>query len=362
VRRRLSLAFAAVGAALVLVLGLASGAPARTGGQAKLPPLTAAEKAAMTITSVDVKAADNLGVFVTATFKGNFQAAMGKGHLAHAAAALLLLPKPGKALSAGLVTVGAGKIGKLYRQTKSTNVGSFRNGNKLTFFVLGPGFANVQSVVAETVQSVAGLGPPLSTSAVATDVPPFSGPRQWDKFVTLNPIDKRVQTADVSGLSCPQLQALLASINDDFRDPYFPANVSGEVTVALQAFKQTVTGLLAKCPPPAPALAATFAWSFFSSNEVAGTGQFTGPATTLSSVRVVLPAGFAITNHLCPGQLPIASISGGTISCGGGTLSTGQTFTLNVQTSPFPTPGMGGELFGVEGNGTTDGPFTITGP
>ena len=348
----------------MLVLGLASSAPAHGVVTVKSPPLTKAEKAAMTIASVDVEAADNLGVFVTAKFKGNFQTAMGKGHLAHAAAALILVPKPGKALSAGLVTVGAGKIGKLYRETKSTNVGSFRNGNKLTFFILGPGFANVQSVVVETVRSVAGLGPPLSTSAI-TDVPPFSGPRQWDKFVTLNPIDKHVQTADVSGLSCPQLQALLASIDDDFGDPYFAANVSGEVTVALHAFRQTVTGLLAKCPPPVtppPAVVGTFAWHFFSSNEIAGAGQFTGPATTFNGVRIVLPSGFVITNHICPSQLPNSAISGNTIACGGGTLTVGQPFALNLQTSPFPTPGMGGQLFGIGTEGAVSGPFTIQGP
>ena len=75
----------------------------------------------------------------------------------------------------------------------------------------------------------------------------------------------------------------------------------------------------------------------------------------------MLPAGFAITNHLCPSQLPTAGISGGTLTCGGGTFTTGQPFTLNLQTSPFPTPGMGGLLFGESPVGEV-GPFTITGP
>ncbi len=300
----------------------------------------------MTIASVDVKGADNLGVFVTATFKGNFAKAIGTGNLKHAAAALVLIPKPGKALSAGLATTGAGPVGKLYRETKSTNIGALRSGNKLTFFILGPGYANVQSVEVETIQSATGL--PLSTSAVSDGVPSF-GPRTWDKFISLHPIDRHVQVTDPTGLPCADLKDLLRSIDEDFSDPGF-YNVSAEVRSALSNFRGTVQKLYDKCPPPAPSpIFGTLAFHFFSSNEVAGVGQFTGPASTsLSTLRVTLPSGFVITNEICPGQLPNAVISGSTISCGGGSLPTGQPFTLNLQTSPFPTPGMGGQFFGIE--------------
>jgi len=316
----------------------------------------------MTIASIDVKGSDNLGVFVTATFRGNFAKTIGTGNLKHAAAALVLVPKPGKALSAGLVTIGAGPVGKLYRETKSTDVGAARNGNKLVFFILGPGYANVQSVEVETIQSATGL--PRATSAVSQDIPNF-GPRLWDKFISLHPIDHHVQTADPSGLSCPELKNMLASIDEDLADPGFHVTVEPDVKAALSKFRDTVQGLYDKCAPPVttpPAVVGTFAWSFFGSNEVAGTGVFTGPAETFSGVRIVLPSSFVITNHICPSQLPSAAISGNTIACGGGILTTGQSFTLNLQTSPFPTAGMGGQIFGVEGNSTVDGPFTITGP
>ncbi|MGZ4440204.1 MAG: hypothetical protein ACXVZN_07550 [Gaiellaceae bacterium] len=361
-RRRLSLASVALSAALLLVLGLASGAPARTAGRVKLPPLTKAEKAAMTIASIDVKGADNLGVFVTATFKGNFAKTIGTGHLTHAAAALVLVPKPGKALSAGLVTTGAGPVGKLYREAKSTDVGAARNGNKLVFFILGPGYANVQSVEVETIRSATGL--PVSTSAVSFGAPNF-GPRLWDKFISLHPIDHHVQTADPSGLSCAELKDMLASIDQDLDDPGFHMNVEPDVKAALGRFRNTVQGLFDKCPPPVtppPAVVGTLAWHFFSSNEVAGSGQFTGPATTFNGIRIVLPTGFVITNHICPSQLPNSAISGNTIACGGGTLTVGQPFALNLQTSPFPTPGMGGQLFGIGTEGAVSGPFPISGP
>ena len=330
--------------------------------------LTNPERAAMHITSVRVDGADNLGVFVTVTFKGDFQKLMGRGHLAHAAAALILRPKPGQALSAGLISEGSGKIGVLYRHTRSTNVGAFRRGRKLTFFILGPGYAKVKSVVVETVANVfplpkaafGGAGSQASRRLASGEQPPYIGPRLWTKFLSLHPIDLHVQTADPSALSCPELQNLLDSIDADLEDPYFSQNVSFAVTKALHAFRATVKGLLDKCAPP-PTVNALFSWSPFSSNEVAGSGQFTGPPTTFSDVRVVLPGTFTITNHLCPGPLPNAIISGNRIDCNGGALSTGQTFTLNLQTSPFPSAGMGGQLFGIS-NGTVLGPFTITGP
>ncbi len=364
---RLRLALIGTVAALLLAAGLASSAPARDAGAggSKDPAgdvhvaglgLSTAQKSAVDIVSMRVTGAKGLGVFVTATFRGNFEAAIGKGKLASGAAALVLEPKPGKALSAGLVSVGAGKTGRLHRRTSSKNVGAYRHGKTLQFWILGPGYERVKSVSIETVASVKGI----VTADAATDIPAF-GPRVWDKFLSLHPIDRHVQVADPSGLSCPELKDLLRSIDEDFGDPGFSTVVSVEVRQALSAFRGTVQKLYDKCAPPPTPVKAVFAWSFFSTNEVAGAGHFTGPATTFSGVKVVLPSGFVITNHLCPNELPSATISGNTISCGGGTLSTGQPFALNLQTSPFPTTGMGGLLFG-ESGGNELGPFGITGP
>lgn len=368
-RRRLSLASVAVVAALVLVLGLASGAPARIhgdvsgndpAGDVNAKGLTKAEASAMDIVAVRVVGADNLGVLVTVTFAGNFEQRMGKGHLVHAAAALVLTPKPGKGSSAGLVTQGPGKVGKVYRETASTTVGSFRNGNKLTFFISGPGFGNVQSVYVETVASATGLGKARATSA-ASDAPPEIPPGYWKIFLKLHKVDYTPLDVDTSALSCDQLDSLLGAINDAISDP--AADTGG--LVALQVKVKTARANCAPpvAPPPAPpAVLGTLAWHFFSSNEVAGSGVFTGPATSFNSVRIVLPSGFVITDHLCPSQLPNVAISGNTIACGGGTLAVGQPFTLNLQTSPFPTPGMSGQLFGIGTEGAVSGPFTITGP
>jgi len=348
----------------VLVLGLASSAPARIdgdvsgkdpAGDVSAKGLTKAEARAIDIVAVRVVGADNLGVFVTATFAGNFEQAMGKGHLAHAAAALVLVPKPGKGSSAGLVTQGPGQVGKVYRETASTAVGSFRNGNKLTFFISGPGFGNVQSVYVETVASATGLGKARATSA-HSDAPPELPPGFWKIFLKLHKVDYAPLDVDTSVLSCEELDDLLGAINDAISEP--DSDTGG--LVALQVRAKTAR---ANCSPPAPTFGATFGWSFVGT-EILGSGQFTGPPTIFSSVRVALPSPFVIVNDICPGQLPGATIVGGTITCSGGSLSTGTPFTLQLQTSPNPTPTPTdfGQLFGIGADGTVHGPFSIAGP
>ena len=85
----------------------------------------------------------------------------------------------------------------------------------------------------------------------------------------------------------------------------------------------------------------------------------------MTAVRVVVPpAGSTartISNFRCPSQFPTPAVTGDTIICSGGALPVGETFSLNLQTFPVPTPGMGGELFG-QIAGDFAGPFTITGP
>jgi hypothetical protein len=109
-------------------------------------------------------------------------------------------------------------------------------------------------------------------------------------------------------------------------------------------------------------------WQFFDATEVQGRGSFSqspaGPA--LDEVKVVVPGGRTIINELCPTQLPDPAIAttttaSDTLICSGGTLAVGDTFQLNVQTSPNPSSGMGGQLFGHQ-NGGFAGPFSISGP
>jgi hypothetical protein len=90
----------------------------------------------------------------------------------------------------------------------------------------------------------------------------------------------------------------------------------------------------------------------------------------LDAVKVVVPpAGSTprqIVNSLCPAQLPVGAVSStanpnDTLTCSGGSLPIGQSATLDVQTVPAPTAGVGGQLYGSRG-GALIGPFAITGP
>jgi hypothetical protein len=325
-------------------------------GDVKATGLTPAERAAVDIVSERVVGASNLGVFVTVTFRGDFEHRLGKGGLARAAAVLVLKPKARSGLtSAGLVTTGAGHVGRLLRHTRSTRVGAYRHGRKLTFFVGGSGFGTVGTVAVATIAR-----PPAASGRALADTPPYLGQRIWVRYVTLHPIDLHVVRADVSQLTCPELAALLASIDDDLDDPYFSQNVSFAVVRALHLMRTEVKHLLDKCSPPR--LNAIYRWTRFSPGEVAGSGSFTGPTTTFTGVIVELPQQYGIVNQLCPSQLPNAHVSGNSITCDGGTLRTGQQFGLNLATSPPPPDGIGGELFGQTAGGATVGPFAISGP
>jgi len=90
----------------------------------------------------------------------------------------------------------------------------------------------------------------------------------------------------------------------------------------------------------------------------------------LDAVKVVVaPAASGprqIVNSLCPPQLPTASVSrttnpNDTLTCSGGSLAIGEAATLDVQVTPAPIAGMGGQLFGDQ-SGAVLGPFAITGP
>jgi hypothetical protein len=123
-------------------------------------------------------------------------------------------------------------------------------------------------------------------------------------------------------------------------------------------------------------------WSFEGSNEVKLRGMLYGAsvayplahsadsANPVDAIKVVLPAAGttsrAVTNYICPTQLPSATITttshaNDTLMCSGGSLTLGQQFTLNVQSLPVPTSGMGGQLI-VRQDGAYLAPFSISGP
>jgi hypothetical protein len=134
-------------------------------------------------------------------------------------------------------------------------------------------------------------------------------------------------------------------------------------------------------PPPTYSVGFTGQWAFEGTAEVKLVGMFTGiysgsgspPATLtapLEAIKIVLPPAGSIArtviNDICPSQLPTATIAttnaaDDTLMCSGGALPLNQTFSLNVQSSPPPSLGMGGVVL-AEQNGAYLTPFTFTGP
>jgi len=119
-------------------------------------------------------------------------------------------------------------------------------------------------------------------------------------------------------------------------------------------------------------------WTFVEANEVKLAASFTwsgvNPAFDTSypvdAIKLTVPplgtVPRYIDNYICPTQLPTATIlsttnSNDTLMCAGGTLPINQPFTLNVQTYPAPTSGMGASIIAQQG-GNYLNPFSISGP
>jgi hypothetical protein len=135
-------------------------------------------------------------------------------------------------------------------------------------------------------------------------------------------------------------------------------------------------------PPTIYHLLFSGSWAFEGSNEVKLTGMLHGASfgysfahqadstNPVDAIKVVLPpAGSTprkVTNYICPAQLPSAAITttasaSDTLMCSGGSLALGQQFSLNVQSSPAPSAGMGGQLV-VHQDGAYLAPFSSSGP
>ena len=122
-------------------------------------------------------------------------------------------------------------------------------------------------------------------------------------------------------------------------------------------------------------------WAFVDPAEVTLSAMLTGAwahgaahtadsTNPVDAIKVVVPpAGStprAVTNYICPSQLPTPAITttnhaNDTLMCSGGSLPIDQQFMLNVQTSPPPGSGMGGQLLAHQ-DGAYLPPFSFGGP
>ena len=174
-------------------------------GPVKAKGLTAAEGKAIEIASVRVTGVEGVGVFVTATFRGNIEQMLGRGHLTTGLVALILRPKDASFKTADLATTGAGAIGQTLAKTHSTDVGVLRDARRITFFIGGPGFGNVGKV---QVKAFAAAPAPGSRSTQGSGVTP----EKWEAIETDVAADEALLTAPSPDTSCTELKTMGAAV------------------------------------------------------------------------------------------------------------------------------------------------------
>ena len=326
-------------------------------------------------------------------------------------------------LGNGKVVRVATTTAKDWRTTRSRIVGVIRDGRELTFFISGPGFDAVSSIEIKAFarRPRARRG---ARSAGHVEIPPreFFTSLAEEKAKA---VDKALVRRAPGSLSCDELKRIKRDIqgwtsNLEARekkarelskaaaedaenartDPVFNGfpeqreraiksyksaekkwDSAGDKYIIeladLAVLAEEVDKLIAEKCGAGKTLGAVFNWQNFGEGEVKGSGRFFvqgGRAadvnSALDAVKIVIPPSGGtprqITNQLCPSQLPSAVVSttsnsNDTLTCSGGSLPVGQDFTLNVRTSPAPSNGMGGQLFGRQ-DGAFRGPFSITGP
>jgi hypothetical protein len=184
----------------------------------------------------------------------------------------------------------------------------------------------------------------------------------------------------VFGIAFDYVYKDLYGIDERLRTALTGKRTQGNVSVG-KDFKESLEKRLApkRCgavppPPPGSTIKGEMGFAHEPGDEVRGTGVFFAeggsPANPLDAVRVVIPPygseDRAITNYICPMQLPNGVISStthanDTLTCQGGSLPLQQEFSMRVRTFPEPSDGMGGDLYGRQ-DGSFQGPFHITGP
>lgn len=329
--------------------------------------LTKAERDALDVVSVKAFGQEGSGLFVTVTFKGNFEKLIGKGHLKTAIAGVVLVPQPGKGSKAAVFTQGPGKIGKTYRKTRSTKVGVARRGKQVTFFVVGPGASSVASIHVLTRATAPSAA--RKPAAAGQDLPVVIDDDALPNWLRI-PMDVADMTlaAHFADLECDELNELAGDIDglgsylSDFADSFgssayleaMLADLEDALSVVEQRLRQD-------CGPPV-AIGLQMVVTNDGPNEVKVTGHFTGPMMSFDGLRIVF-RGHSFAAYLAPRQLPLVMIRDDTIDFTGGRLGTGEDFQLNVRMSPAPGPGMGGTAYGhVVGGSSWVGPFAVPDP
>jgi hypothetical protein len=143
----------AVLSATLLVAALAWGeTPAKPG--AKAGGLSAAEKKAMRIVSIQASTSVKAGILVDVTFGGNMEQSLGRGGLKKGLVAVILHPKAAGSPTGYIAAQGAGALGQTLTRSVADKAGVIRNGKHFLFFVEAGGFGDVANVEVKALPKV----------------------------------------------------------------------------------------------------------------------------------------------------------------------------------------------------------------
>jgi hypothetical protein len=139
-------------------------------GRAKQGGLTSQERKALKVVAVRASGADGAGLLVTATFQGNIEKAIGRGHLKQALVAVLLQPADTSRPALGVATRRGGSIGETLTNAGTAGVGVVRNGRELSFLIedAGIGLADYPGIEVKSFARFPGPSPRHRASASET--------------------------------------------------------------------------------------------------------------------------------------------------------------------------------------------------
>jgi hypothetical protein len=200
-------------------------------------------------------------------------------------------------------------------------------------------------------------------------------------FSLAGPLANLPTTVDLTSLGEDAIEELCDS-EEDYEEGDFLSDDEQEYAGLEILYHALGRPMTAVAPTSAYHVLLSGGWSFEGPGEVKLTGMLYGVSSgyplahsadstnPVDAIKVVVPAAGAspraVTNYICPAQLPSAAVTttsrpNDTLVCSGGSLPIGAQFTLNVQTVPLPASGMGGQLI-VHQDGAYLAPLQISGP
>jgi hypothetical protein len=351
-------------------------------GDATARGLKAKDRRALDIVQVDA-ATNTFGLLVTATMRGNTENRVGSGKLRRGAIALVLRPEDRDA-APRILAVGDDDATASNLPAANAEA-AVVEGREVTFVIDGVDASQYRRIEIVTLSTTKrrrarGAGtvplalPPvrraidrnqmLDTLALVVTAALIQD-RTYLEDLTCDELDERalileglvllfsaIQQENPSRAVQRVLDKLadeLRYIDEEFeeRPCFIPLSLTGQL------------GYVAAFPGEIRAEMA------FAEAERPARGGFRAASTSpIDAVRLIVPR--QVTNFLCSQPLPNPEISttnspNDTLTCSGGSLPLGQQYSMNVQTNPPPSDGMGATVFARQ-DGKFVGPLALGGP